>query len=235
MINRPVQQVNDKLKRLNYKYELLARKHSVSGIPIKSYDPIIPSDELRQQLIERVKSNSVVYDVGAHAGRYSLPAAKVASDVVAFEPNPLSFEWLNKNIDENDFTNILPQNVGVGAQSDTMTFYISSQRPRSSFKRKHAETNDARVVNKIDVNVVPLDEFVKKHPTPDHVKIDVEGYGMEVFSGATRTVQEAQPVIYFEPHLIGDTAKEERRWLKDQGYEINELGYGWVCIPFNEG
>jgi FkbM family methyltransferase len=103
-----------------------------------------------------------VFDVGAHAGYYTLAFSSIvgaSGNVVAFEPNNISAENLRRHIQLNNRLNIRPIEAAVANKSGTALFndqgYGSSL---SKTGRRHVAT-------------VKLDDF----PAPDFVKMDIEG------------------------------------------------------------
>jgi 16S rRNA C967 or C1407 C5-methylase (RsmB/RsmF family) len=50
-----------------------------------------------ERLFEPSK-NSTLIDIGAHAGSFTVKMAKRVHDIIAFEPNPRTFEFLVQNI-----------------------------------------------------------------------------------------------------------------------------------------
>lgn len=220
--------VNRRIKRANYDYELFAREHTVCGKQFKSYDPVIQAESLMNELVQRYSPGDVVYDIGAHTGRYSLLAASIGAEVYAFEPNPQAYSRLAANVSVNEFNSIDIRNVGLGDEENKETFYISSKEPRSSFNRTSPEHGSAEIVDTAQVPLKTIDSLSDEIPPPDHLKIDVEGLGVSVLNGGEKTIRKTRPQIYFEPH--GNDA-EARDWFEQHSYNINKLGYPWVCPP----
>lgn len=181
-----------------------------------------------EELVARFEAGDVMYDVGAHAGRYSLLAASIGARVVSFEPNPHAYSRLTANFSANGYSSIASLNIGLGEESGKQVFYISSQEPRSSFKRENAEYGSSEIVGEIEVPIEPLDEFADEYSAPDHLKVDVEGFGLRVLRGGERMIAEQRPIIFFEAHGNADEAYD---WCEEMGYTVNEIGYPWVCIP----
>jgi hypothetical protein len=48
-----------------------------------------------------LRDRSVVWDVGAHAGLYSLVAARKGATVFAFEPLPANVQWIARHLEAN--------------------------------------------------------------------------------------------------------------------------------------
>jgi len=121
-------------------------------------------------LLSQLNKNSVVVDVGANIGYYTLLAAKIAKKVYAFEPDKEAFEILKKNVEGNHLKNVVLFNKAVGSENKK----VGVVRNKNNF-------GDSRVVKGNDIECVRLDEVIKEKV--DLVKIDVQGYEIEVLEG----------------------------------------------------
>lgn len=63
---------------------------------------------------EFITEESVVVDVGAHIGTFTVPAAKKAKIVHSFEPVIQSFLRLTEHIEMNSLSNVIPHNFALG-------------------------------------------------------------------------------------------------------------------------
>lgn len=161
-----------------------------------------------------VRAGSVVYDIGAHTGYYTLLAstlAGAAGRVVAFEPLPRNIHYLREHLRINHVTNVQVIPVAVGDRSGTAHF----SEGESSFQGRLSADGG------IEVPAVSLDELWEKKelPLPDVVKIDVEGAEFLVLSGAERLLQANHPVIFLATHGV-EVRNQCEGWLKDNGYRL---------------
>ena len=200
------------------------RKKTVGGVSFRSYEPynLHGNDYLLYELLGRTDAGDVFYDVGANVGVYSCAAAAAGADVHGFEPNPDAREKANKNVDANGFGCVLHPFALCDADG-TSTFHVSSYPEVSSLRRKKATVSGGRVVRTFEAETRRLDTAVEDLglPRPDHLKVDVEGAGVDVLCGAGEVLAEARPTVYFEPH---GNAAEAREVLKEKGYSIEETG-----------
>jgi hypothetical protein len=125
-----------------------------------------------------INSDSVVIDVGAGIGAYTLTALMLgAKQVIAFEPDPRAIQIINDNIELNtDF------------QDRFMLI-------------KYALFNKQQMINfgeLEDVEAHTLDEF---RFAPTFIKIDVEGMEWLVLQGAMKTLKEYHPKVLVENHI----------------------------------
>jgi len=154
-------------------------------------------------LMERTFSvlrSPVCADIGANVGEFSLRARKLgAAKVLAFEPAPETFRLLTANTAKDHA--ILCRNDAVGEKEGETSFFIPDDVADSTLaSRDMAITAIAsRPFSKITVPVTTLDAVADAENVRfDILKIDVEGYELDVLLGA-RAVISAQPaLIQFE-------------------------------------
>lgn len=147
---------------------------------------------LRQWLKD--KDNPVVLDVGANNGGYSrdIVAINPSATVFAFEPHPLTFERLVSNIEAH--RNIRPFNYAVGDKPGRQTLYDRCSEGgtmHASIFRKVIEDIHKVQSSASEVNVITLDEFIegKGLTRVDLLKIDTEGYELNVLKGCLRAIR----------------------------------------------
>jgi FkbM family methyltransferase len=193
-------------------------------------------DTLIEAIRGKAKRKSVIYDIGAFSGAYSIYLAhKVKqSRVYSFEPTPQAFNELIKNIEASGAKNITAMNVAISDHIGRQRFYVSSDPARSSFYPSNAAWENRKITQSIEVDCVTIDHLVEsgKIPPPDIIKIDVEGHEFEVVKGAEETVRQFMPMIFYEPHGTPQVATSEigtSSLLSKYGYECKSLGYPIWC------
>jgi FkbM family methyltransferase len=146
-----------------------------------------------------VRPGAVAYDVGANVGYHTLYLADLvgpSGKVLAFEPNPSDHARLQWNVQANQARSVRILNQAVAAASGTVSFATFEVAGIHRIATGEVPA-DAKM---IQVPAVSLDDFVYAHgnPTPDFIKIDVEGGEDEVLRGAARLLAAARPVIICE-------------------------------------
>lgn len=175
------------------------------------------------------EAGSVLYDVGANVGMYTIYAAGLRGvRVLAFEPESQNFGLLNKNIFSNRLDGLV-QAYPV-ALSDGMSF------DRLHLSRFEVAGSCHNFGEKVDFEgrafrpgysqgcfAVTLDSLVEQHgmPVPNHIKIDVDGIEHKVIAGARKTLRhpELQSVL-----IEINTNRGDHRALID---EMVSLGFHW--------
>jgi FkbM family methyltransferase len=151
--------------------------------------------EKRRAFEASVSPGSVVFDVGAHAGFYTLLASELVGDagkVIAFEPLPRNLAFLRAHLDLNAVGNVeviaaavsdVDGAAGFQDGPDSSTGFISSSGGRQ-------------------VAAVSLDALVHEGriPRPDFLKIDVEGAEMRVLRGGRRVLEEGALTLFLATH-----------------------------------
>ena len=134
----------------------------------------------------QTKKMKTVIDVGAWCGTWAKAIEPFAKKVIAFEPDQTHFECLQRNCT----INCTPRMEAVGAQLQEVSL------TEDNF------TQAKRVDEKGNIRMITLDHM--EYEDVDMIKIDVEGYEMEVLKGATKTLES---VKYLMIELNNNTKK----------------------------
>ena len=158
--------------------------------------------------------NAIVIDAGANIGHLSVLISKHRPDsqIYAFEPHPVTYRNMVKNIRLNDCKNIIPLNFALSDKLGVVRFtdnYSDDQ-------------NRISIDGSIECVSLKLDNFVEDFGRVDLLKIDVEGFEWFVCNGARKMLDNVA-VIFFEvwyKHL----AETNTSWL--MMYELlSEKGF----------
>ncbi len=131
-------------------------------------------------------SGGVLWDVGANVGIYSLYAAKRGLRVFAFEPSPMNFAVLCKNIAINNLP-IEAFCVAFGDQTGLGHLRVRALRFGQADAGLYAEEPIS-----LSALVYRADDFPA--PRPDFLKIDIDGAEDRLVAGAGQTLAYAREV-----------------------------------------
>lgn len=138
-----------------------------------------------------VNEGDLCFDIGANLGQTVEALLKCKAKIVAVEPNPLCYPTLNyqfKNLENLTFLK-----VAIGSNPGISELNFSGTDATASIR------NDWKFIKtdkKIPVKVITLDNIIEKYGCPRFLKVDVEGFELEVFKGLTKPIE----LIYFEIH-----------------------------------
>ena len=176
------------------------------------------------------KINPTVIDVGANIGQYSLNIleANPNSLIVAFEPHPVTYEILCKNISNNKVELF---NLGVGANEGILKLYDydtnEGSQHASLYKEVITDIHQSNIVS-YDVEIVNLDNFLtdKNIKNIDLLKIDTEGNELNVLVGIRNYLQSNKiKAIHFEFNEMNIISKSSFKnfWDLLPNYTLNRL------------
>lgn len=137
--------------------------------------------------IAALDATGIAVDVGAHIGNHSLWLAAHGFEVLAFEPDPDSFQQLESNIALNPDLIVHAYPVALGNRATHGKFVAPGTIQ----------------VDRGDTEVVTFDAYMADLLGPDRVsvvKVDVEGMEHLVLIGMLRMLKAHRPVVYAEAH-----------------------------------
>jgi FkbM family methyltransferase len=164
-----------------------------------------------------VREGSVVYDIGANAGFFTLMAAKLTGPsgrVFAFEPAPRNCGFIRKHADLNRCRNVSVFEMAVSSANGDAFFDFGADACQG-----HLSDQGTLKVFTVTIDSLVYDRSV---PAPDVIKIDVEGAEADVLKGALQTLRQSRPTVLLATHSF-EARQECRRTLDDCGYEVKSL------------
>ena len=135
--------------------------------------------------IKQFKSelNNVI-DVGSHVGFWSKEFTELFKHVYAFEPMNEVRECYIKNIVKDNYT-LYP--YGLGSVEKKVKIQYEPNESGNTFITPSGNR---------EIEVYPLDRF--QFNKIDYIKIDAEGYEIEVCKGALKLIERDKPFIHIE-------------------------------------
>ena len=172
------------------------------------------------RFVSAIAPGAVVYDIGAHAGYYTLAAARHARQVLAFEPDPRNAAALRRHIALNRLANVEIVEAAVALAPGHVLF----ARAGSLYQGRVAGEGTP-------IAAVSLDALIAAgKPPPDLVKMDVEGGELAALDGA-RHLLAGRRTIWFIALHGRDCALGTTQRLLAAGYRVEDLDGAPIAAP----
>lgn len=141
-----------------------------------------------------IKPNDLVFDVGANMGSRTKVFLYLNARVVAFEPQKTCSDYLKSVLkNEKDFRLV---EMALGGEEGEGEMFISDVHAISTLSqhwtkvtKESGRFSSFEWSGKQHVGITTLDRAIREFGTPDFIKIDVEGYELEVLSGLTHPIR----------------------------------------------
>jgi FkbM family methyltransferase len=175
-------------------------------------------------LLKHIKPGSLFIDIGAHYGYYTLLAGTGRPDcrVMAFEPSPVNFSILEKNVRHNKLSNVELYQMAVSDRTGMAEFHITEASDNCGFSGHPVSPS----IDIVQVKTVRLDDFDLKTAGDIVVKMDTEGHEYEVIRGMDGLIRHRKDIrmlAEFNPECIcnaGHRPEEVLSLLDECGFDI---------------
>lgn len=180
----------------------------------------------------QLRDGDVALDIGANIGWYSCLLDRLgteAFDVFCFEPEPVNFEMLSRNIALNNAVHVHPQQLALGDSAGSIDLYLykNSNRGRHSVLPLHDG-------EKIQVPVTRLDHWWLGQGLGSRrlkfIKIDIEGFELPALRGAGELMARCDTVMLeYSPAYMRNANLDPAALLQllvQSGFRICTLNQG---------
>jgi FkbM family methyltransferase len=182
-----------------------------------------------------------IFDVGANVGQTALTYASAFPDasIYSFEPGREPFGQMQAAV--RDVRNIHPFNVAMGRSSGRATLNLTKGNQANSLLPVAPGGGDYAVdpsmldaVGSEDVEITSVDDFCRQNSITeiDLLKIDAQGYEIEVLAGSQETLARGVPLIYAEVTFV--RYYQEQPLFPDVYTYLYDRGYRFVGL-FDSG
>jgi len=196
---------------------------SIRGLGIYNYENMEMSGEnaFINNYIKKdsLKNNSyIVFDVGANRGDYTKLILEKIPDaqIFSFEPHPITYKILSQNLIKLKKVRLF--NCALSSEKGCLELYDYKSQDGSSHASLNAEVftvahNSETVSHKVEVSTVDLICEKNNIEKIDFLKIDVEGYELDVLKGSKYMIDNDKvKFIQFEFTQLNTTT---RLYFKD--------------------
>lgn len=161
--------------------------------------------------------NGYIIDAGANIGNHTLYFAGTCPDtkVFSFEMNPITFRFLEVNVELAALDNVSIYNYGLSSKDGRCGVKENIGNPLGGTQLDFS--NGA-----CNVELIAIDQWARKFAPQTRcalIKLDVEGHEFEVLKGAKELIQQTRPMIYAELKEV-QQFKEISEFLQDLGYTV---------------
>lgn len=177
----------------------------------------------------------VVIDVGANEGQTArrVLAEFPLATVYCFEPAPETFNALRRNVADDPRIHLEP--VACGSRVGSVDFHVTDNHwcssvlaPSDLGKRFYGEWYRTKQIVKVPMTTLDTWMADRRVPRVDILKVDAQGYDLEVLRGATRMLASGVKAIncecQFAPEYEGcATFSQIDQFLVSQGYALHQL------------
>ena len=174
-----------------------------------------------QTVKDNVFSGNIVVDLGANIGYFTCLLAKIVGEdgkVFAFEPDPRNLKLLRRNIQENNYKNVIIADKAVSDVNGSCTLY-SSQKKFGANRIFESKKNQTQDFIPIKSETICLDDYFEKQnllKKIDFIKIDVEGSEFRAFNGMKKILELNNNLKIFTeiaPSLLEDAGSSGKQVL----------------------
>lgn len=227
-------------KRLRRSYERRLLKSGVTDITLMDRKLRFSISSLREigrietmafeeafigRMLDTIRPDDVVFDVGANIGLISLLLASghiKPKAIHAFEPEPRNAAALKRNIQLNNLeSRVAAHELALADHEGTATLHVCGETGEG---RHSLMDHDSLNRRSISIELTTMAAFAKREQVvPTFIKIDVEGAEMQVLFGMESLLRNHSVrdlFIEVHPQWLGDEVDEHfiEKWLLKRGY-----------------
>lgn len=188
----------------------IADKFAWPGIDAFGATAILTEVKHLPRFVGHVRSRGVAVQAGGNVGVYPAHLAQYFDHVHTFEPDPVNFACLEKNL-ATVKGNIAAYHAALGAKDGTCSTRMFSPN----------NVGAVRIEDDGPVPIVRIDDMDLNEC--DFIMLDVEGYELNALRGAEKTIERFRPAVVIEendlPSMHGLPIGGARVWLEERGYK----------------
>ena len=209
-----------KLKK--YNINLFIDPFNFFGLKINNQE--IYEYRITKYIYKNLNKNSIFFDIGSNEGYYSIIASKknFNGKTYSFEPIKSLIKIIKKNLSINKIQNCKIYNFAIGEKNkiSKINIYHEKNEGSSSIVNKYRYSNKNQ-----KIQIKSLDNFYKRNKFNfkiDLIKIDVEGYEINVLNGMMNLIKKKKINKILVEYHFNIILKNELRVIENK---ITKSGY----------
>jgi len=220
-----------------YNISLIPNDQGISKelLMFKTHEPI--STELISNLLQ---PGMICLDIGANIGYYVLLESKIIGKegkIYAIEPSPENYNCLKRSLELENIQNVDAYNFAAGNNDGRIRFFVNERSNGCKVLQEGQEPPPNKPGKIIQVPLKKIDKFVEEKNLEkiDFLRMDVEGFELQIFEGMQKTLRKFKPTIQLEvhkKHMGMDKTKLFLELLKNHGYQAKFYHPRDLDVPF---
>lgn len=180
-----------------------------------------PEAQLIDWATQFIDRGETFVDVGAHVGTWAQHFAAKCKQVHAFEPQRSTFERLRDGVKMAKLANVTCHDVALGGTGEVDLKIVSVDVGGSTLRHREELGAVLRIER---VRLAQLDDF--DFENVGAIKIDAEGFEIDILRGATKTLEKHRPNLLLEAWDHQWYARERAELIQ----YLASIGYGVVDV-----
>ena len=223
--------IHDFRLRLDLNNQGLSRQLIISGSR---------EEQLKAVLSNELTKGATILDLGANIGYYTAMMANIIGPtgvIYAIEPEPNNFKLLSYNVHLNGLDSMVSMyNVAAGETEGEAKFYISEYSNMHTMVPYTKYGEVSKGIHKdefIMIDVVNPSAFLEKKKPVDIIRMDIEGFEVEVINGLESAIKEGvfSGKIIFEAHF---PKYSDSHSIKNALFMLFDNGYSVTAVTSND-
>lgn len=175
----------------------------------------------------QIDKNDLVIDIGAHHGIVSVGFAQMGAKVISYEPNPINFNILTQNINNNKQLNITAYENAVSNKNETLIFNFGKTSTTGALKELGRDWKRTSI--DAEVKAIDLNNILNQHSNIKLLKIDCEGAEYDILYSLSKENIDKINYLYIEVHPV------ENHMPKDIEPILTNLGFIYDSVHAAHG
>lgn len=183
------------------------------------------------KLLDKIKSlnlNGTYVDAGAHFGNHSIYFSKFCDSkkVVSIEGSELNYQYLLKNKQANNCTNMEIYNKIISNEDD-VKYKMTTPYLKNTGVSRVLNTDDTKYIKKNNPeNIsIKLDTLLKDEKDIVLIKFDIELFEYQGLQGCEKIIEKFKPVIIIENHMENKDYNNILLFFKKHNYKTDNFHY----------